>query len=437
MFIGQGNFPILSMQQANPMLWGLQQGNQLTDQVMKNLMTAQQLPFVGPMSQAKLQEEQANAQYAQPNALLDLAGKAIGLPYTPYKYMSPMIGNMARWIGAGNNTQNSLSRWLQETPAGQSYSQTPEGKQLIQSMNTGATGQANLLQNGLTNGSTNAAGMSMPQQLDISGAMKMLNNMGVDTSSLNGLMGGNDQQQSSATGNYAVFPGVKPSSQGVPVSSDQVQKLQQLMGVNGAQATDNAGSTNTNSQASDQQIAISKKSMKDTTDQQARQKSLNSSNIDKTFAQIDPNVLTQYSGPQGEIQKAMDYKASFTDPNSAAAKRYLNYAKAQTAAETLAGQIRQFYGDSVQPSRLQELQSMANPGGISVPPEVAKAKFNQLKNILNNETGTYRDALQGTDVYKSPAQTPLVKNFTQDDLAHTAQKYGMTVDQVKQKLGIQ
>lgn len=132
-------------------------------------------------------------------------------------------------------------------------------------------------------------------------------------------------------------------------------------------------------------------------DASTRERNLFASNIDKTLNTINVDSLTRYSGPQGTLEwvheKAKDLAGH---PSS----EYLEYQKNVTSATGLATQIRQFYKDSIQPSVRQELQEMSNPSSWHVSPQVAKAKFERLKQILEMETGTYREAGKTSKAYE-------------------------------------
>ena len=120
-------------------------------------------------------------------------------------------------------------------------------------------------------------------------------------------------------------------------------------------------------------------------DATTRQKALSAANIDKTLDNINPEDLLQYSGLAGAGKQALDY----TFGRGA----YENYQKALTAAKTLKKQIRQFYGDSIDPRMMAELEQLVIPSTWSNTPDIALSKFNQLKSILQQETQTYKDAL--------------------------------------------
>lgn len=138
---------------------------------------------------------------------------------------------------------------------------------------------------------------------------------------------------------------------------------------------------------------------KKVTDTQARQRALSSANIDKTIKSINPSSLTQYSGIGGAIQFHADKAKALSNPKSAPA-RYVEYKKAETNAQLLAHQVRQFYGDSIQPAMLESLGKMTNPSTWDQSPQVALELYKSFINILKTEGETYRSALKSKDVYQ-------------------------------------
>ena len=126
------------------------------------------------------------------------------------------------------------------------------------------------------------------------------------------------------------------------------------------------------------------------------QKNLYATNIDKTLDNLNVDDLTQYSGLKGVANRASD-AASASAGNAPA--RYVKYQEALTAADTLAKQVRQFYGDSITPSVQVGLRELTNPSSWMNNPKVAKAKYEKFKSILQQETQTYRSATQGSGVY--------------------------------------
>lgn len=156
------------------------------------------------------------------------------------------------------------------------------------------------------------------------------------------------------------------------------------------------------------------KMQKETTDSQARQRALNANNIDITFGMINPKHLSQYGGIAGQAQLKSDQALSALGKSP---ENYKNYQNSLTAANTLAKQVRQFYGDSVTPEVQKGLSSLTNPASWIKNPEVAEGQFNTFKNIMKQELKTYRGALKSTSPYEeSSSQNPFPKKISLDEL---------------------
>lgn len=134
---------------------------------------------------------------------------------------------------------------------------------------------------------------------------------------------------------------------------------------------------------------------KQTSDTQARNTLLRAENLDKTRQSINKEDLTRYSGPKGTLKLfAESLRSSKGNPS----QEYLNNQKAVGAASLMADQMRQFYGDSIQPSAMERLRELSNPSAWYKDPKVAQAQWDQLNTILDKETETYRN--KGTSPIK-------------------------------------
>lgn len=136
---------------------------------------------------------------------------------------------------------------------------------------------------------------------------------------------------------------------------------------------------------------------KDTTDVDTRKRNLFATNIEKTLEQINPSDLTQYAGFTGGLNKLTQQGLASIGHESEAYDKYQN---ALQAVEFLTSQVRQFYGDSIQPSMLERLNKLANPSTWTSNPKLAQSMFDITKTILGTELQTYRDALKSTAPYQ-------------------------------------
>ncbi len=138
---------------------------------------------------------------------------------------------------------------------------------------------------------------------------------------------------------------------------------------------------------------------KSVSDTDARKKALSASNIDKTIEQINVDDLTKYAGANGALKLKLEEGRA---PLGKESESYRKYLQAQNNAKLLAKQVRQFYGDSIQPEILNKLEKVVDPATWRNNPKIAKQLFNSLANVLRRETQTYRGALKSTREYEMP-----------------------------------
>lgn len=145
------------------------------------------------------------------------------------------------------------------------------------------------------------------------------------------------------------------------------------------------------------QYALTKQKI--ATDADTRKKTLFASNIDKTIDSIDTKDLTQFAGLNGAIKLKQEELKAATKPGTES-EEYKRYLESANKAQLLAKQVRQFYGDSIQPAMLQQLQKLSNPATWRTNPEIATRLFNSFTGLLKQETGTYRGALKSKGEYE-------------------------------------
>lgn len=151
------------------------------------------------------------------------------------------------------------------------------------------------------------------------------------------------------------------------------------------------------------------KMQKEVSDMDSRKRSLFAKNIDNTLANIKVDDLTQYAGAKGSLAKLSEQAKA---PFGKESQSYRNFQKSLSGAQLLAKQIRQFYGDSIQPTMQAHIESMINPSTWANNPELAKQSFDTVKNILQQETETYRGALKSTKTFESTsANAPKERHY--------------------------
>ena len=135
------------------------------------------------------------------------------------------------------------------------------------------------------------------------------------------------------------------------------------------------------------------------TDTDTRKKVLFASNIDKTIDAINTKDLTQFGGLNGKLRLKQEEIKAATTPGTES-EGYRKYLEAANKAQVLAKQVRQFYGDSIQPAMLAKTEQLANPATWKNNPEIAERLFKSFTSLLKQETGTYRGALKSTREYE-------------------------------------
>lgn len=376
-------FQPLSPQQANPMLYGMGQGAAIAGQQQQNLgrmlqnyITGQQVPYAGQMAQATLANTQAQAPYINSQTALNMGT----LPYLGMKFAGPYYAALAKTQTAYNGAVNSLNN-ISSNPA--LAAQIPNHPEIVQGLLRAGQNQSAAINNGVPGMMSNSVNPVVPPLLSSnqSTAPQVPNIPFPQAGYANPV----------ASPNGHALPQTIPM-QTLPQTPAQIQKLKQLFPTSTSQQDIDAANNAVNLQV-----------LKKTTDPMARQKALLAANIDKTIGMINPDDLTQYAGGMGGIEKALQTGLASSGLES---KNFDNYKQSENAAEMLATQVRQFYGDSIQPSVREELQELTNPATWSNNPALAKRLFNNLKNILGQETSTYRDALQSTAPYQGQSAQP-------------------------------
>jgi hypothetical protein len=143
------------------------------------------------------------------------------------------------------------------------------------------------------------------------------------------------------------------------------------------------------------------KRQKESTDTQARNRNLFVTNIEKTISQINPEDLTRYSGILGMGKEGWEaIKSGFNSPSD----EYIAHEVAARLAHQLSTQVRQFYGDSIQPQVKKDLDKLTNPSSWKYSPETAAELYKKYTNLLGMETGTYRGAMKSTAPYEEQPQ---------------------------------
>lgn len=136
--------------------------------------------------------------------------------------------------------------------------------------------------------------------------------------------------------------------------------------------------------------------IKHTTDADTRKRNLFAQNIEKTASTINPEDLTRYSGITGPGKKAFETAKSMFGK---ASPEFTAHLEAERSAHQLATQVRQFYGESIQPEVRRDLNNLTNPSFWNKSPEMAADLYKKYIALLKMETNTYESALKSGQPY--------------------------------------
>jgi hypothetical protein len=222
---------------------------------------------------------------------------------------------------------------------------------------------------------------------------------------------------------------------------NQPLNLQQVLSTQGQRPQQ---SPNYNQVFTPQQMSglLQSGAIKGSTTAQQYNRNVYGANADQTLNNMlkDQGSMEYYTGLTGRTQLALDKAKGSTQssPEYQAYQRYL------ANSQLLANQLRQFYGDSIQPSAVEKLNDLAKPSGWTKDPEAARQALNAFVTTFKQERQIGQNAMfnpmqvfgNSLASQQQPKNTNPIQSYTQEDLEHTAQKYKMSVEQVKQKLGV-
>lgn len=176
------------------------------------------------------------------------------------------------------------------------------------------------------------------------------------------------------------------------------------------------------------------KLLKDTTDSGIRQRVIYAKNMEKTLDNLNVDDLTSYSGIKGAGELIRD-KGEALKGNITS--RYKKYKESLVAAETLAKQVRQFYGDSITPGVQEGLRKLTNPTDWLEHPDIAKARFYAFKNILQTEKDTFVQGLRSAKTFEEEPEKNKKKKYSDEQLnrwADEARAAGVSAEKIAIKM---
>lgn len=172
------------------------------------------------------------------------------------------------------------------------------------------------------------------------------------------------------------------------------------------------------------------------------------------FDQADqqmPSVI-KYAGLGGAIKKGTDSLYSALGSSNKDYENYNNFVR--VTAPNAANEMRRVLGGQATDYESKLLNSIANPATWSNNPQLAMSQWNSLKDLYQNHinralyenTSKISNDVRNKLMLSPSEQESLEKNgiakrvpinsYNQQDIEYTAKKYGMSVDDVRKKLGI-
>jgi hypothetical protein len=139
--------------------------------------------------------------------------------------------------------------------------------------------------------------------------------------------------------------------------------------------------------------------VKKTTDPKTREKLINANNMNITLDSIDPKKLTYYSGIEGQfVDKPAD---AILEGFGEGSQEYKDYIHEINKANFAAKQMRQYLGDSIQPSAQAKLDKLTKPEAWNVSPKTAEENFNFMRDLYKQESQTLVRAATDPTLYES------------------------------------
>ena len=122
-------------------------------------------------------------------------------------------------------------------------------------------------------------------------------------------------------------------------------------------------------------------------------------------------AMEYYTGAQGRSRLLRDKLKASSGEKVPMYKEYSEYLK---NAELLSSQIRQFYGDSIQPEAMRKLESLANPSSWDKDPITARNSLNAFIKTFRQERGIGQNAMfKPMSVFQNKPETNLATGVKQ------------------------
>jgi hypothetical protein len=231
--------------------------------------------------------------------------------------------------------------------------------------------------------------------------------------------------------------GIAHKENAAPAMHDLVNNTPVSQTLNKAQAT--VPPEDFASESKQTQLKIAKEAG----DPEIFRKWVNFNNITKMMNDVSPSVLERYTGPAGVARIARDRSLELSGTRVPEFEAYNNFVN--VTVPNISDTIRQAYGTSITPEIFNVLKKMSNPISWKNSPSLAIQQWEQLqkemqqrKQVLGKFVGISQQLPEATSEEGTPqrATQGLPAGVTQEDIEFTAKKKGLTVDEVKRRLGI-
>ena len=452
-----GMFPILSFQQNNPVLSGQQMAGDITSQALKNYAQQINNQFLQPTLEQQLQQSKyqtqimaPQAQYAPQMTLADLLQKQALPAHTQAETQKMLQGEIpleqaqAKYYGMRANPMDNPDVMPELTKADMRYSylrqqfgeddpRTAQAKNDYDLLSKQALSNSMWHQQladtmGFRSLPTSAKEVLNTQQAQQGNQPSGLYNVPIGQIGSNlvsnpiGQPGQANVPQlptlnpRQTTTLDQIFQGQLPgqmpnASQQNRMTMAQNYNYPQQQTLNDAITTVQAQQVGGQTKMSPQEVANNMQNalLKSTNTASNLNKIQFGSQVEQSLSNMMPfePAMEYYTGPKGRAQLISD-KAKVM-AGFPATPEYNAYIAYQNHAEQAAKQMRQYWGDSIQPKNLESLSILTDPSAWDKDPSSVRAALNSTISNFNSELEQRRKAAQGPSIYQSgQTGTPLV-----------------------------
>jgi hypothetical protein len=182
---------------------------------------------------------------------------------------------------------------------------------------------------------------------------------------------------------------------------------------------------------------------KERSDEATRTSALAATNLQKTIKTMNIDDLVRYSGPAGQIQLGIEKAKALAGQ---ASPEYLRYEQAVTSIKTEADELAKFLKTPAHKKAYNDIHELTNPTGWGTSPQVAKAKLEKLREIVDKTAKTFQEAQISTNqhlgtkgkeeaIKKVESTQQQYAPATEEDIQYSMQKNNMTREEVLKEIG--